>query len=178
MADFRRDNRGGGNRFGGGGRSFGRPNFEKKSWDKGGDRGEVTMHEATCAECGDKCEVPFRPMQGKPVYCKNCFATKGGSRGGDDRGPRRDFAPRQEERQFSKPQFIGGNDDTKRQLELLNTKFDKLIKLVETFVQPKAVETMPITAKKVKLLPPELTKKKATRRAEPLGGAKKKVDKK
>ena len=28
---------------------------------------------ATCSECGEECEVPFRPTQGKPVYCKECY---------------------------------------------------------------------------------------------------------
>ncbi|RJR32102.1 hypothetical protein C4569_00085 [Candidatus Parcubacteria bacterium] len=31
------------------------------------------MFEAVCAKCGTKCEVPFRPTEGKPVYCNNCF---------------------------------------------------------------------------------------------------------
>ena len=31
------------------------------------------MHSAICTGCGAKCEVPFRPTGGKPIYCKNCF---------------------------------------------------------------------------------------------------------
>jgi CxxC-x17-CxxC domain-containing protein len=31
------------------------------------------MHKAVCADCGAECEVPFKPIEGKPVYCKNCF---------------------------------------------------------------------------------------------------------
>lgn len=26
-----------------------------------------------CAECGQKCEVPFTPTEGKPVLCGKCF---------------------------------------------------------------------------------------------------------
>jgi hypothetical protein len=63
-------------------------------------------------------------------------------RGGDDRGSRRDFTPRQPERQ---------NDDMKKQLEAMNTKFDRLIKLVETFVQPKAVEVKELAVGKKKV---------------------------
>ena len=33
----------------------------------------VTMHEVTCDKCGEKCEVPFKPTAGKPVYCDECF---------------------------------------------------------------------------------------------------------
>ncbi len=28
---------------------------------------------ATCAECGKECEIPFKPTQGKPVYCRDCY---------------------------------------------------------------------------------------------------------
>ncbi|MBU1632183.1 MAG: CxxC-x17-CxxC domain-containing protein [Nanoarchaeota archaeon] len=31
------------------------------------------MHKATCAECNSSCEVPFKPIEGKPVYCKECY---------------------------------------------------------------------------------------------------------
>ena len=36
-------------------------------------RSERTMHEVTCAKCGRRCEVPFRPTGDKPVYCSDCF---------------------------------------------------------------------------------------------------------
>ena len=35
--------------------------------------GENTLHQTTCANCGNACEVPFLPRGNKPVYCKNCF---------------------------------------------------------------------------------------------------------
>ena len=28
---------------------------------------------ATCSDCGNQCDVPFQPTQGKPVYCRDCF---------------------------------------------------------------------------------------------------------
>ena len=31
------------------------------------------MHKAVCSECGNECEVPFEPKEGKPVYCKECY---------------------------------------------------------------------------------------------------------
>ena len=40
------------------------------------DRGPREMHKATCSECGKECEVPFKPTEGKPVYCKECFAKR------------------------------------------------------------------------------------------------------
>ncbi|HIH12373.1 TPA: hypothetical protein HA242_01495 [Candidatus Woesearchaeota archaeon] len=49
-----------GNRGGGsGGRSF--------------SDGPREMHKATCSECGSECEVPFKPTEGKPVYCRECY---------------------------------------------------------------------------------------------------------
>jgi len=54
----------GGSRFGGGqGRSF-------------GPREPREMHKAVCSECGKECEVPFKPTEGKPVYCKECYRSK------------------------------------------------------------------------------------------------------
>ena len=39
------------------------------------------MHKATCADCGKECEVPFKPKEDRPVYCKECFSKrKGGDR--------------------------------------------------------------------------------------------------
>jgi CxxC-x17-CxxC domain-containing protein len=51
----------GGNRGFGGGQRFDRPR---------------EMHKATCADCGKQCEVPFKPTEGKPVLCKECYLAK------------------------------------------------------------------------------------------------------
>ena len=37
------------------------------------DFGPREMHKATCSECNQECEVPFKPTEGKPVYCKECY---------------------------------------------------------------------------------------------------------
>ncbi len=44
------------------------------------------MFDATCASCGAAAQVPFRPASGRPVYCKDCFASRQGqgSAYGDD----------------------------------------------------------------------------------------------
>jgi CxxC-x17-CxxC domain-containing protein len=62
----RRD--GGGFRGGGGrgGRRFGGPREPRE------------MHKAVCDECKKECEVPFKPTEGKPVYCKECYKKKKG----------------------------------------------------------------------------------------------------
>ena len=55
---FYKDQKGGNMAFGQGG--FG-----------GGPR---EMHKATCAECKKECEVPFKPREDRPVYCKECYS--------------------------------------------------------------------------------------------------------
>ncbi len=61
MGNFNRDNRRGG------GRSFG-----------GGSRGPREMFKAICDDCGKKCEIPFKPRDGRPVFCSDCFEEQGG----------------------------------------------------------------------------------------------------
>ena len=36
--------------------------------------GPREMHKAVCTDCGNECEVPFKPTEGKPVFCNDCFA--------------------------------------------------------------------------------------------------------
>lgn len=50
--------RGGGGGYGRGGGGFGGPR---------------EYHKATCSDCGQECEVPFKPTEGRPVYCRDCF---------------------------------------------------------------------------------------------------------
>lgn len=39
----------------------------------GYDRGPREMHKTICSDCGQECEVPFKPTEGRPVYCRDCF---------------------------------------------------------------------------------------------------------
>ncbi len=32
------------------------------------------MHKVKCSDCGQEAEVPFKPTEGRPVYCKDCWA--------------------------------------------------------------------------------------------------------
>jgi CxxC-x17-CxxC domain-containing protein len=83
----------------------------------GGDRGgsrPVSMHSATCGSCGKDCEVPFRPTQDRPVYCKSCFDGKEHMSG--ERRPRT---------------TEGGGESVKKQLDAINEKLEKLIAIVQ-----------------------------------------------
>ena len=42
----------------------------------GGGGGNSTMRAETktnCSQCGKETTVPFRPTQGRPVFCRECF---------------------------------------------------------------------------------------------------------
>jgi CxxC-x17-CxxC domain-containing protein len=41
----------------------------------GGER-RREMFQATCSSCGKVAEVPFQPRGDKPVYCRDCFASR------------------------------------------------------------------------------------------------------
>lgn len=176
MGDFKQ-NRGksfNGGRGGGFGRQDGgRPDFPRKNW--GGsdsrDRGPVTMHQAICDQCGKSCEVPFRPTEGKPVYCNDCFGSK--KEAGDNRGNNR-FSPKKFNRypDSNKTDLRGGgskenSDELKKQLVILNVKMDQLIKAIEALASAKlsmaevkvkeAAKMMPVI--KVKKLPKKLSKR-------------------
>jgi len=31
------------------------------------------LYEITCAKCGKKDNIPFKPVDGRAVYCKSCY---------------------------------------------------------------------------------------------------------
>ncbi|OHA80246.1 MAG: hypothetical protein A2V96_00150, partial [Candidatus Yonathbacteria bacterium RBG_16_43_6] len=109
-----------------GGSRSGASSFSKKNW--GGSRssdGPATLHKATCSECNKVCEVPFRPVNGKPVYCKNCFNPAGGSsrevRGGD-RFQKKEFSPRSS--YIPRSENSTDQSAVMKQLETINTKIE------------------------------------------------------
>ena len=67
-ANRRSQDGGGGGSFGGGRNSF--------------NSGPREMHDAVCAQCGKKTQVPFLPRGDKPVYCNECFAGRRNSGAG------------------------------------------------------------------------------------------------
>jgi CxxC-x17-CxxC domain-containing protein len=44
---------------------------------RGHSQGNQGFHRAetttTCSQCGKETTVPFKPTQGRPVYCRECF---------------------------------------------------------------------------------------------------------
>jgi CxxC-x17-CxxC domain-containing protein len=49
---------------------------KRRTQQRGGGSGAREMHPATCAACGTETEVPFRPTNGRPVYCHSCFGNR------------------------------------------------------------------------------------------------------
>ena len=62
---------GGGSRGGFGGRGGSGGGFRRSF-------GPREMHKIICAECKQEGEVPFKPREGTPVYCRDCFNKRKG----------------------------------------------------------------------------------------------------
>jgi CxxC-x17-CxxC domain-containing protein len=48
----------------------------EKRKSQGGGRPQRESYEVTCAECGAATTVPFKPTEGRPVYCRECYRAK------------------------------------------------------------------------------------------------------
>jgi CxxC-x17-CxxC domain-containing protein len=146
MGDFNRDSRSAGGYRGGfsrgGDRGFSRGGRSSFGGGRGGDR---EMFTATCSNCGKECQVPFRPTNGKPVYCSDCFEKMGKGRSDSPRPERIDF-------RAQVPTF----DQNKAEIDAINSKLDKILNLLTPVVPTLAVvekkiaeEVKPGKAKKV-----------------------------
>ncbi|MBU2542168.1 hypothetical protein KJ785_01240 [Patescibacteria group bacterium] len=113
MGNFRRDD----SRSSGGG--FGRKSYGGRDGGSGGSRfggrdggrdgGRPTMHSATCSECGDNCEVPFKPTGDKPIFCSDCFGRQKSRDGGRDSGSSRPSYGGDRRERRERPSFGGGD---------------------------------------------------------------------
>jgi len=46
---------------------------------------DKAMHKAVCSECGQACEIPFKPSGDRPVFCSECFARQQGEGSAESR---------------------------------------------------------------------------------------------
>lgn len=102
--------------------------------------GPREMFDAVCSECGNHCQIPFRPSQGKPVYCSNCFEKVEADRDrehGNDR-PRFD-KPRFDRPNFDRPNFVRRDKpaaptvnlyEVNQKLDALNEKLDQVLHML------------------------------------------------
>ncbi len=93
--------------------------------DGGSNFAEKQMFSATCDQCGERCEVPFRPTNGKPVLCSNCFAASKGE------------SPRPSHVSTFVP-AVRPTKDSSAELEAINAKLDKILRIL-TPITPKEV---------------------------------------
>ncbi len=113
----------------------GKPSFGKKPWENRSS-GPMTHHQATCTNCGDSCEVPFKPVSGKPIFCRKCFVKTGDTGAGraGDRYPKREYTPRTYA--HAEPETNKSSDFVVvKQLEAMNAKLERLIQVVETLAK-------------------------------------------
>ncbi|MCD4704855.1 hypothetical protein K8R66_02140 [bacterium] len=83
------------------------------------------MYSAVCAECGDDCEIPFKPTSDKPVFCSNCFAKREGQA---DNNKGRGFRSDNRSNTFEK------------QLQVINEKLDQILKSLGSVPVKKAAK--------------------------------------
>jgi len=60
------------------------------------DRQGRPMFSVICFECGNDCEVPFKPNGNRPIYCRECFAKRKAGHGSNARVHQRYLTPESE----------------------------------------------------------------------------------
>lgn len=114
-------------------RSFDRPRFggrEERGGFGGRNGGKPMMHEAVCSECGNRCQVPFKPNGRKPIFCSTCFELQGGGKSNERTFDRPRFGAR-EERSFGNDRGSEKvNENIKEQLAEVNNKLDRILKML------------------------------------------------
>jgi ATP-dependent RNA helicase DeaD len=51
--------------------------FEELEGNHASHREPLKTYKGVCADCGDECQVPFKPDRNRPVYCKTCYVQRG-----------------------------------------------------------------------------------------------------
>ncbi len=97
------------------------------------------MYDAICDNCGNRCQIPFQPRQGREVFCSHCFEQKEKGNQRSDERPRNNVS-----------------------LDEVNAKLDKILSLLSTSSKEEvSVEPIKLeSTKKVKKAKPEITVEK------------------
>lgn len=48
-------------------------NRERRPFRRNFDSRPVEKHKAICSACKKECEVPFKPTEGREVFCQDCY---------------------------------------------------------------------------------------------------------
>lgn len=142
-------------------RNFNRGGSSRGGFRGGFGRGDRQMFDVVCATCGKDCKVPFKPVNDKPVYCSDCFEKMGNRSSG---------------RSFDRPRFEDRNNQNnqcKNNFELLNTKLDKILNLLNSstksssFTPIASIIEAPTDGDKIKPVKPKrILKSKAPKEVE------------
>ncbi|MBI5077520.1 hypothetical protein HZB94_04030 [Candidatus Falkowbacteria bacterium] len=105
------------------------------------------MFSAVCDKCGQSCEVPFRPIGDRPVFCNNCFKTQ--------RGVGSSFAPANFAHghgQQNAGQKPGANvASIKAQFDAINAKLDRILAILAPVKTAPIKVELPLKEKKDKI---------------------------
>ena len=90
--------------------------------------GAFELHTARCDKCGEMCEVPFKPTNNKPVYCRDCFTQRNESPNFEkfdrfESGSRRNDSARS-------AAAAAPDNTTKKAIAQINKKLDKILTLL------------------------------------------------
>jgi len=115
----------------GGRPSLGRsePKYSKPSSSRAANRDSgFELFEVTCDKCGVKCDVPFKPTNNKPVYCRSCFR-KGDTEGGRDNRDNNRFESQGRFSEDFKPRNSG--NQSSEEIDKINRKLDKIMRALK-----------------------------------------------
>ena len=164
----------------------------------------MIRYKVICSECGQKCELPFKPTGDKPVYCNHCFGSKANfnrSGGGDfiqtkfqekrmhlaicaDCGTECEvpFRPTPGKPIYCKHCFRKGDssgvkkaEQYNEQFERLNAKLDTILKLLSSNVSTEVSEEQKVMRETEVLEPQKMTKQPTKRTVSHKKTVKKKV---
>lgn len=130
-----------------------RPSFNDRGRSGGFSRGPVEMYQAVCDNCGKECQVPFRPTQGKPVFCSDCFRNQKEGSERPNFGDRRPDQLNQQPERREQP-------NNEAQFQVLNTKLDNILKILESVSEEVETESL-----EEEIAPKVEKKKRASKKA-------------
>ena len=118
--------------------SFKKPSYPKADRSARPERGSfasdraparsMPLHDATCSQCGNECQVPFRPNGRKPVLCNACFGKQEAGGGAPRSFDRPRFSERTPRAAVAGGEKISAN--LKEQLDDINNKLTKILKML------------------------------------------------
>jgi len=142
------------------------------------------MHEVTCDKCGRRCEVPFKPTAGKPVYCSDCFregkASSRYSERDSKRFERKDYnrSRDRDSSRFSRRDSVSNKPEQFiKEFEQINRKLDTILKTLEVSKKEQVAEKS-VKEPQIKVEKKKSVKKVGEKKEQPKAKKKKPVAKK